>query len=190
LETALTTCDSIRVSVISAAPWAILRTRSTSRVSSGSGASTTSAVVATLYRKLRTTNRLLGEKNSELSFQSSRDPLTALYNRRHFGVLAFLVSARTREFGVRLAVGATRRHLLVHVLSQGGLIAVIGIAAGAAASYLLASISASWFEAVRLPGAFPTIGAAAMLIGAAIVASLMPAARASRVDVLQALRSE
>src|SRR4029453_3695144 len=42
------------------------------------------AVVAVLYRKLRTTNKLLGEKNSELSFQSSRDRLTALYNRRHF----------------------------------------------------------------------------------------------------------
>jgi diguanylate cyclase (GGDEF)-like protein len=41
-------------------------------------------VVAVLYRKLRTTNRLLASKNSELSFQSSRDPLTALYNRRHF----------------------------------------------------------------------------------------------------------
>jgi len=41
-------------------------------------------VVATLYRKLRTTNRLLAIKNSELSFQSSRDPLTALFNRRHF----------------------------------------------------------------------------------------------------------
>jgi diguanylate cyclase (GGDEF)-like protein len=42
------------------------------------------AIVAFLYRKLRETNRLLAEKNSELSFQSSRDPLTALYNRRHF----------------------------------------------------------------------------------------------------------
>ena len=41
-------------------------------------------VVAVLYRKLRTTNQLLASKNSELSFQSSRDPLTALYNRRHF----------------------------------------------------------------------------------------------------------
>jgi diguanylate cyclase (GGDEF)-like protein len=41
-------------------------------------------VVAVLYRKLRTTNRLLAQKNTELSFQSSRDPLTALYNRRHF----------------------------------------------------------------------------------------------------------
>ncbi len=106
------------------------------------------------------------------------------------GVLAFLVSARTREFGVRLAIGGTPRHLLLHVLSQGGLIAVIGIAAGAAASYALASIAASWFEAVRLPGAFPVLGAAAVLIGAAIMASLMPAARASRVDVVQALRSD
>jgi diguanylate cyclase (GGDEF)-like protein len=42
------------------------------------------AVVAVLYRKLRTTNTLLAQKNTELSFQSSRDPLTALYNRRHF----------------------------------------------------------------------------------------------------------
>jgi diguanylate cyclase (GGDEF)-like protein len=42
------------------------------------------AIVAFLYRKLRETNRLLADKNSELSFQSSRDPLTALYNRRHF----------------------------------------------------------------------------------------------------------
>jgi diguanylate cyclase (GGDEF)-like protein len=41
-------------------------------------------IVAVLYRKLRTTNRLLAQKNTELSFQSSRDPLTALYNRRHF----------------------------------------------------------------------------------------------------------
>ena len=106
------------------------------------------------------------------------------------GVLAFQVSARTREFGVRLAIGATRRHVLVQVLSQGGLIAVIGIAAGAVASYALARIAASWFEAVRLPGALPTLGAAAVLIAAAILASLMPAARASRVDVLQALRSD
>ncbi len=106
------------------------------------------------------------------------------------GVLAFLVSARTREFGVRLAVGATRRDLLVHVVSQGGLMVAIGVAAGAAASYALASVAASWVDGVRLPGAVPALGAAAVLVGAAIVASLMPAARASRVDVVQALRSE
>jgi ABC-type lipoprotein release transport system permease subunit len=51
-------------------------------------------------------------------------------------------------------------------------------------------VAARFFERVQLPGAVPVLGAAAVLIGAAVVASLMPAARASRVDVLQALRSE
>jgi ABC-type lipoprotein release transport system permease subunit len=51
-------------------------------------------------------------------------------------------------------------------------------------------VAGAVFEEVRLPGALPLIGAAAVLIGAAIVASLMPAARASRVDVLEALGSD
>ena len=106
------------------------------------------------------------------------------------GVLAFSVSARTREFGVRLAVGSAPRHLLAGVLSEGVRIAAIGIAAGAAGGYALARVAARFFANVQLPGALPVIGAAAVLIGAAVVASLMPAARASRVDVLQALRSE
>ena len=106
------------------------------------------------------------------------------------GVLAFSVSARTREFGIRLAVGSAPRHLLARVLSEGVRIAAIGIAAGAAGGYALARVAARFFEHVQLPGALPLIGAAAVLIGAAIVASLMPAARAARVDVLQALRSE
>jgi ABC-type antimicrobial peptide transport system permease subunit len=67
---------------------------------------------------------------------------------------------------------------------------VIGIAAGAAGGYALARLAAGFFENVQVPGALPVIGAAIVLIGAAIGASLMPAARASRVDVLQALRSE
>ena len=106
------------------------------------------------------------------------------------GVLAFSVSARTREFGVRLAVGSAPRHLLTGVLSEGVQIAVIGIAAGAAGGYALARVAARFVEQVQLPGALPVIAAAAVLIAAAIVASLMPAARAARVDVLQALRSE
>jgi putative ABC transport system permease protein len=106
------------------------------------------------------------------------------------GVLAFSVSARTREFGVRLAVGSAPRHLLAHVLWEGVLIAAIGIAAGAAGGYALVRAAASLFEQVRLPGAVPVLGAAEVLIGAAVVASLLPAARAARVDVVQALRSE
>ncbi len=106
------------------------------------------------------------------------------------GVLAFGVSARTREFGVRLAIGSTPRHLLLRVLSEGARIVAVGITAGVAGGYAFAGIAASYLENVHLPGAMPILGAAAVLVGAAIVASLMPAARASRVDVLQALRSE
>jgi ABC-type antimicrobial peptide transport system permease subunit len=106
------------------------------------------------------------------------------------GVLAFSVSARTREFGVRLAVGSTPRHLLTRVVSEGAVIASIGILAGVAGGYALGAVVARYVEHFPLPGVLPLIGAAALLMGAAVVASLMPAARASRVDVLQALRSE
>jgi predicted permease len=106
------------------------------------------------------------------------------------GVLAFSVSARTREFGVRLAVGSTPGDLRAGVLWDGVRTAGIGIAAGAAGGYALMRVAQAFFGDMQLPGALPVAGAAAMLIGAAIVASLMPATRASRVDVLQALRSE
>jgi ABC-type antimicrobial peptide transport system permease subunit len=105
------------------------------------------------------------------------------------GVLAFSVSARTREFGVRLALGSTPK-VRAGVLRDGLRIAAIGIAAGAAGGYALVRMTAGVFGSVQLPGALPLIGAAAVLIGAAVVASLMPATRASRVDVLQAIRSE
>jgi len=106
------------------------------------------------------------------------------------GVLAFSVSARTREFGVRLAVGASPAHLLARVLAEGIFIAAIGIAAGAAGGYALLRLAVTFVENTRLPGGLPVAGAAAVLIAAAVVASLTPAARASRVDVVQALRSE
>jgi putative ABC transport system permease protein len=106
------------------------------------------------------------------------------------GVLAFSVSARTREFGVRLAVGSAPRRILARVLLEGSVIAAIGIAAGTAGGYALARAAGRFVGDVQLPGVLPLIGAAAVLFGAAVVASLMPAARAARVDVLQALRSE
>jgi putative ABC transport system permease protein len=106
------------------------------------------------------------------------------------GVLAFSVGARMREFGVRLAVGSTPRDLRAGVLWDGLRIAGFGIAAGAAGGYALVRVAERAFETVQLPGALSVIGAALVLFGAAAVASLMPATRASRVDVLQALRSE
>ena len=106
------------------------------------------------------------------------------------GVLAFSVGARTREFGVRLAVGSTPRELRTGVLWDGVRIAAFGIAAGAAGGYALVRVAEGVFGTVQLPGALSVIGAAIVLIGAAAIASLMPAMRASRVDVLQAFRSE
>ncbi len=106
------------------------------------------------------------------------------------GVLAFSVSARTREFGIRLAIGSVPRHLLTRVLREGAVIACGGIVAGAAGGLLLARAVSRYITAVDLPGTTPIIGAAVILVTAAILASLMPAARASRVDVIQALRSE
>jgi putative ABC transport system permease protein len=106
------------------------------------------------------------------------------------GVLAFWVSARTREFGVRLAIGSTPYLLLTKVLGEGVRIVSIGIIAGAAFGYLFAGVASSYFTVLRMPGLGAVLGAAAVLAIAATAAALMPAARASRVDVLQALRSE
>lgn len=106
------------------------------------------------------------------------------------GVLAFSVSARTREFGIRLAVGSAPRQLLTRVLGEGASIAAAGIATGVAGGYILARAGAAFVAGVHLPGAIPLVAAATVLAAAGILASLLPAARASRVDVIQALRAE
>ncbi|HXT68158.1 MAG TPA: ADOP family duplicated permease [Vicinamibacterales bacterium] len=106
------------------------------------------------------------------------------------GVLAFSVSARTREFGVRLAVGSTPAHLLKGVLKEGVVIGVLGIVAGAAGGVLLARVVGSFVSDVQIPGLVPIGLAALVLVAAAILASVTPAARASRVDVVRALRAE
>jgi predicted permease len=106
------------------------------------------------------------------------------------GVLAFSVSARTREFGVRLAIGSEPKHLLTRVLTEGAVIAAAGVVSGAIGGVVLARVIGSYVTDVRMPGLVPIVASAAILVLAAILASLMPAARASRVDVIQALRSE
>ena len=76
------------------------------------------------------------------------------------------------------------------MLWDGVRVAAFGIAAGAAGGYVLVRVAEAVFGTVQRPGALSVISAAIVLIGAAAVASLMPAMRASRVDVLLALRSE
>ncbi len=106
------------------------------------------------------------------------------------GVLAFSVSARTREFGIRLALGAAPRRLMTRVLKEGGVIAAAGIVVGALIGIALTRFAGAMFGAVQMPGVLPIAGAAALLVTAAILASLLPAVRASRVDVMEVLRSE
>jgi ABC-type antimicrobial peptide transport system permease subunit len=106
------------------------------------------------------------------------------------GVLAFSVSARTREFGIRLAIGSAPQHLLARILAEGAVIAALGIASGLAGGFLLERIAGTFIQDIRIPGVFPTAAAAVVLVTAAVLASLMPAARAARVDVVRALRAE
>jgi putative ABC transport system permease protein len=106
------------------------------------------------------------------------------------GVLAFSVSARTREFGIRLALGAPPLRLLARVIGEGAVMAVLGVVAGAAGGYGLARFAGNYFVEMRSPGTLPVVGAALLLLAAAVIASALPAARAARVDVMQALRSD
>jgi putative ABC transport system permease protein len=104
------------------------------------------------------------------------------------GVLAFSVSARTREFGVLLAMGSTPALLMTSVLRQGVRIVATGIAAGALVG--LTIVAASRIEFMPASSMWPLVAAAILLTAAAVAATLVPAARASRVDVVTALRSE
>src|SRR5262249_51004346 len=95
------------------------------------------------------------------------------------GVLAFSVSGRTREFGIRLAIGSQPRSLVTGVIREGAVMAAIGVVAGAGGGYVLARLAGSYFDKIPLPGALPVIGAALVLLAAAVVASILPAARAA-----------
>ena len=106
------------------------------------------------------------------------------------GVLVFSVSGRTREFGIRLALGAQPRHLLTSVIVQGAVMAAAGVVAGAVCGYALARLASSYVVDMRMPGVVPVVASAVVLLAAAVVASVLPAARAARVDVMEALRSE
>jgi putative ABC transport system permease protein len=106
------------------------------------------------------------------------------------GVLAFSVSARTREFGIRLAIGSQPSRLLAGVIREGALMGVAGIVAGAGLGYLLARLAGSYLLDMKMPSPLPVVASAMILLIAAVAASALPAFRASRVDVIQALRSE
>ena len=106
------------------------------------------------------------------------------------GVLAFSVSARTREFGIRLALGSEPRRILKGVIREGAVMAALGVLAGATFGFVAARVAGSYFAEMKMPGAVPVFISAFLLMTVAVVASLLPAARAARVNVMEALRAE
>ncbi len=106
------------------------------------------------------------------------------------GVLAFSVSGRTREFGIRLAIGSQPWRVLMGVVVEGAAMAGIGVVAGTLIGYALARLAGGYFLEMKMPGATLVAGSALVLLVAAVIASALPAVRAARVDVMQALRGD
>jgi putative ABC transport system permease protein len=106
------------------------------------------------------------------------------------GVLAFSVSARTREFGIRMAMGAMPRHILASVLKEGVLMAGVGVVVGFVLGFVLSRVIGSYVSEIHHPGALVFLASALFILAAAVIASAVPAARAARVNAVEALRSE
>src|SRR5262245_21326459 len=107
-----------------------------------------------------------------------------------YGVISYSVTQRTREIGIRMALGAERRNVLRLVLGQGAKLALIGVGAGLVASWALTR----WIDSL-LFGASPTdrmtfVIIALLLIAAALLACYIPARRAAQVDPMVARRCE
>ncbi len=106
------------------------------------------------------------------------------------GVLAFSVSSRTREFGIRMALGAQRRNILANVLVEGLVMAVIGVGVGVVLGFGLAEVASKYVAEIRQPGALAFIASAFTILAAAVLAAAVPAARAANVNAVEALRAE
>jgi len=107
-----------------------------------------------------------------------------------YGVIAYTVSQRTREIGLRMALGAKRRDVVRLVLGEATLLALLGVVAGTGAALALSKFMQSLLNGVKSTdiATFALVGA--LLTAAALLASAIPAARAARIDPMKALRTE
>jgi putative ABC transport system permease protein len=107
-----------------------------------------------------------------------------------FGVMANLVGERTREIGVRLAMGARREDVLGMILRRATRLTAIGLGTGLVLAFCLARLVANLLRGVRPDDPVVFVGIAVAIAAVALASSWIPARRASRVDPMQALRSE
>jgi ABC-type antimicrobial peptide transport system permease subunit len=106
------------------------------------------------------------------------------------GLLAFTVSQRLREIGVRIAMGAQPRDILKMVLRQGAVLAAIGVVLGSALAYASGRAMSALLAGVSPADAATFLSAIALSVLMALVGSLLPALRAVRVDPMTVIRSE
>ena len=107
-----------------------------------------------------------------------------------YGVISYIVSARTHEIGIRLALGAQSPNILRMILRQGLGLAIAGAAAGLVCALIVSHFMAGLLYGVRPADPLTFAGVAVLLIGVALLACYIPARRALRVDPLVALRHE
>ena len=107
-----------------------------------------------------------------------------------YGVIAYTANQRQREFGVRIALGAERRDIVRLVVGQGARLAAIGGIIGIGAALLVARVLEGFLYEIGTRDFLSFAGAAAVLLAVAVVASYVPARRASRSDPIQALRGD